>query len=134
MFVVKHCLLRINRKTRGVKYAPFSCSEIMQLLHRGAALFLCWWHHSRYKWNVMGSPAASRNVATGTRNLSFSPSPSLSPFLTHSPSLSPFLSSYPHPGMAPAGDIAQPGSEECPKLPAQSTALLSFRKLQCTLF
>lgn len=134
MFVVKHCLLRINRKTRGVKYTPFSCSEIMQLLHRGAALFLCWWHHSRYKWNVMGSPAASRNVATGTRNLSFSPSPSLSPFLTHSPSLSPFLSSYPHPGMVPAGDIAQPGSEECPKLPAQSTALLSFRKLQCTSF
>lgn len=134
MFVVKHCLLRINRKTRGVKYPPFSCSEIMQLLHRGAALFLCWWHHSRYKWNAMGSPAASRNVATGTRNLSFSPSPSLSPFLTHSPSLSPFLSSYPHPGMAPVGDIAQPGSEECPKLPAQSTALLSFRKLQCTSF
>ena len=134
MFVVKHCLLGINRKTRGVKYTPFSCSEIMQLLHRGAALFLCWWHHSRYKWNAMGSPAASRNVATGTRNLSFSPSPSLSPFLTHSPSLSPFLSSYPHPGMAPVGDIAQPGSEECPKLPAQSTALLSFRKLQCTLF
>lgn len=74
--------------------------------------------------------------------ISVSVSPSLSPFLIHSPSLSlsltPFLPSYPHPcphpRMAPAGDIAQPGSEECPKLPTQSTALLKFRKLKCTLF